>query len=731
MACWPAYYTDCRDLSLAGDLEVSVFPWLGVKTQGLSLSQPEGIDGDMVSVDTAQLRVKLAPLLSKKVEVDTVILEKPAIKLVTLKSGLDSFSGLSGDAQADNQEEALKEAEEDSGITAISFEIQGVELTDGTVVIDNRQEGSLLEVTNLNLITGNLIGSSLADIKVTGKLKDSSSPDLTSFDLNTKALINTDTFDVQMSELLAKVQQGEFDIEVGLESMSFEQLSQVEATGLNVALKGDQAVQASMPKLVANLGSQTASVDSLSVDYENVKVVVSELKVTEIIDQPSATGKLSVPAFDARDLVKRLEIDFQASDPEVLKSVGLSAGFAGSLDGALINDLVVNLDDTALTGSASVVNFEKPKIKFDLNLTDINLDSYLPETVEGEGGESQEVSGGEALAVPMAVFKDIDANGTFAASKLVSGGVTVTDIDVVVESTPGNVSITPSGKLYEGQFGGAIVFNESNGQSSLKVKNEIDLVQLLPLLKDAADSDQLQGIGTLLVDLLVTEANGIQSNQGTIELRATEGLISGIDVYDIVGKVNSFMSLRNDITGRGQAATDGEDVQGDQSDTTEFAELLGTFNVKDFLMTNDDFKLSGPGFQLTGAGQFDLKAENMDYQVSMEILQGITSLAGNEVEKSLGSDIQKLVGIKIPVRCQGAFEAPVCRPDYKSLLSSVVSKQLNDKKSELLKDKLGIETEDGKKVRTKDVFKQLLLKEVAPEEDDQASSESQNVSVSC
>jgi AsmA protein len=56
-----------RDLTLSGDLKISVFPWLGVKTQGLSLSQPKGIEGDMLSVDTAQLRVKLVPLLSKKI----------------------------------------------------------------------------------------------------------------------------------------------------------------------------------------------------------------------------------------------------------------------------------------------------------------------------------------------------------------------------------------------------------------------------------------------------------------------------------------------------------------------------------------------------------------------------------------------------------------------------------------------------------------------------------------
>ncbi|MGK0375306.1 MAG: AsmA protein, partial [Arenicella sp.] len=73
-----------RDLSVSGDLKISVFPWLGVKIQGLSLSQPKGIEGNMLSVDDAQLRVKLMPLLSNKIEVDTVLLERPIIKLVTL-----------------------------------------------------------------------------------------------------------------------------------------------------------------------------------------------------------------------------------------------------------------------------------------------------------------------------------------------------------------------------------------------------------------------------------------------------------------------------------------------------------------------------------------------------------------------------------------------------------------------------------------------------------------------
>lgn len=702
-----------RDLTLSGDLKISVFPWLGVKTQGLTFSQPEGIEGNMLSVDTAQLRVKLAPLLSKKVEVDTVVLERPMIKLVTLKSGLDSFAGLSDDAAAD-------EVEEDSATAAVALAIQGVELTDGTVVIDDRQEGRVLELSNLSLVTGNLIGDSLADIKASGELKDSTSPDITKFNLTAKALINTDTFDVQASDLLAQIQQGEFDVELALDSMTFKQSSLVEASGLKIDLKGAQEVQASMPKLVANLEAQTASVESLSVNYENVEAIISNLSAKKIIDEPSATGRFTVPVFDARKLVKTLEIDFQPSDPEVLKSVGLSADFAGSLDGALIKSLVVNLDDTTLTGSASVVNFEKPKLKFDLNLTDLNLDSYLPEETE----EAEEVSGGEALAVPMAVFKDIDANGTFKASKLISSGVALTDIDVIVKSTPGNVSITPRANLYEGKLDGSIVFKESGEKRSLRVKNEIDLVQLSPLLNDAVESDMLRGIGTLVLDMVVTEVNGVQSNEGTIELRAKDGALSGIDVKNIVGKLNNAADLYSSFSGNDQPSSDDAEVQGKKSDSTEFSELLGTFHLKDFLMTNDDLKFKGPGFEITGAGQFDLEKENIDYRVNLVIQEAISDVGGDSIQKLLGPKLSWLGGKQIPIHCSGSFESPVCLPDVKALYSFYVSNKLNDKKSELLKDKLGIETEDGKKVRTKDIFKQLLLKEV--NKDDEAQEPTDN-----
>ncbi len=685
-----------RDLTLSGNLELSVFPWLGIRTEGLSLSQPEQIGGEMLSVKTAQLKVKLLPLLGKKVEVDTVVLEQPMVTLITLKNGVDSFSGLTGD------ESDADETEADSAQAAVALAIQGLELSDGKVVIDDRQAGSRTELSNLNLVTANLLGSSLANISASGQMQDSASPDTTTFDLNAKAQINTDTFAVKVADLSAKVLQGEQDIDLTMASMDFTQSSEIVVSGLNATVNGAQLIKANIPNVIASLDKQTASAKIISAEFENIRAEISDFSVTKFIDQPSARGSINVPSFDAATLLKSLEIDFEPSDANALRAVGLAADFVGGLDGATISNLKLALDSTTLSGSASVANYEKPSVKFNLSMNEINVDNYLPETEE----EAQEeaVSGGEALAVPMALFKDIDANGSFKAQKLTSGGVTLTDIDVVVKSSPGNVTVTPKANLYEGKIDGAIAYKEQGATSSLSVKNEIGIVQLGQLLNAADVTDQLRGLGSVLVDLVVTETDGVQRNEGTVKLLAKNGAVSGVDVNKILGQANSAFELYNKFSGKEQPKD--VEVEGEKSDVTEFADLVGTFLIKDFLVTNDDFKMTAPGFGITGKGQFDLAKETLDYAVNIAIAEGLGG--------ALGEQLKSLSGKTIPVRCRGSFESPVCLPDAKALYSLYLSSKLDSKKGELLAEKFGVK--DGEKLSTKDTLKQILLNKATEKE---------------
>ena len=84
-----------RDLSIEGDIELSVFPWLGVELGSLALSQPEGFgDEPFAAVEHAQVRAKLMPLLEKRLEVDTVQLKGLRLSLIRNQQGMGNWEDL-------------------------------------------------------------------------------------------------------------------------------------------------------------------------------------------------------------------------------------------------------------------------------------------------------------------------------------------------------------------------------------------------------------------------------------------------------------------------------------------------------------------------------------------------------------------------------------------------------------------------------------------------------------
>jgi len=426
-----------RDFKLDGDLSVSVFPWLGVKTQGLSFSQPKRIGGEMVAVDTAQLRIKLMPLLSKKVEIDTVVLDQPLLRLVTLKDGYDSFAGLFDETNSDEEAD-----EQESGSLDVAIVIEGVQINNAQVIIDDQSEKQRYEISDFNLNTGNLIGSKLAGVSASGVLKDSSNPVDTEFDFSGQAKIDVDTLALELANAEFNASLGEDKVGANIDALLFNQAKQIDIKGLVVKWNSEQSAAISTPSLQLDLEQQTANIANTTLSMDDLSLVLSNIVATKIIDSPKVKGLLTIEEFNARKLIKKFDVDFEPSSSDALKKVSMTANFNATKDSASISNLKFGLDESLLTGSAGVNNFDNPAIKFDLKLDSLNLDNYLP---EGEETSTEQESGltSDSLSVPMSVFKDINANGSFTAGKLISGGLELNDIDVKVVSKSGKVTITP------------------------------------------------------------------------------------------------------------------------------------------------------------------------------------------------------------------------------------------------------------------------------------------------
>ena len=77
-----------RDVTIAGDVDVSVFPRISASASNVTIANPAGFDGpQFATMDALSAKVKLLPLLSKRVEIDAFELVSPTITLVKRKDG--------------------------------------------------------------------------------------------------------------------------------------------------------------------------------------------------------------------------------------------------------------------------------------------------------------------------------------------------------------------------------------------------------------------------------------------------------------------------------------------------------------------------------------------------------------------------------------------------------------------------------------------------------------------
>src|SRR5882762_7134669 len=83
-----------RELRLPGDIKLSVFPWIALELGPASLGNPPGFsDEPFVSFQHASVRVKLLPLLSKRLEVGRVEVDGLDLKLLKNAEGKGNWQG--------------------------------------------------------------------------------------------------------------------------------------------------------------------------------------------------------------------------------------------------------------------------------------------------------------------------------------------------------------------------------------------------------------------------------------------------------------------------------------------------------------------------------------------------------------------------------------------------------------------------------------------------------------
>ena len=481
-----------RPFTLGGDLDISIFPWVGVSLSDLHLGNPPGFkEKDFVNVEAFEVRVKVLPLLSRKIEVKRFIMKRPQITLVKRKDGVGNWQGL-GKSSKDKEslktkkvgkEPAEKSRAEESPIKGLI--IGEFAITDGRVLYIDQANNTQKEVSDFNL--------HLDDVSPDRPIK-----------LNLSAKLDNQPIEIQ---------------------------GRVGPTGLDPA-KG------------------TIPIDLAIKAFDEINLQLKG-KVKDAASARQFDFALQISPFSPKKTMKALGQEFpvKTSDPKVLEKVALKANLKGNDKHVAISNGLLELDQSKIDFALKAKEFEKPNLTFNLNLDKIDLDRYLPPPSKEKMAEKEDKDQVKKVKkkTDYTPLRKLVVNGEIKIGQLKAKGAKVNDIYMKIAGQGGLIHLDPlKMNLYQGTLSSTGLLDVRQDEPKTSINLQANGIQADPLVNDLLKKDIIEGTLESKIALKIKgdDADTIKpSLNGNGSLIFRDGAIKGIDLAGMVRNVKATFGL--------------------------------------------------------------------------------------------------------------------------------------------------------------------------------------------
>lgn len=633
-----------RDLILDGDISISVFPWLGFSLGSTKFGNAPGFgEVPMASVEEVDVRIALAPLLKGKINAAKIKLHGLHVDLQKNVNGVTNWDDLIKEAESSSEpEEKITSPDVSSPQPQLyEFMIGGVEIKDANLSWQDDQAGTKLEIAPFNLNTSEIQAGVSTPIKIDMTLKNASPAVNAELVLNAKVLFDPKNHVIDISDL---------DLETKTTGEPFPNgaLDLILSADVTGDLTSQEFKISNTNILVTGTGDAFAGGE--------IDIEVNSNILAKISTQEYTTEKIEIKVKGVGDAF-----------PNETLSLFLQSALNLNLEkeAAVLSSLVMEIDDTRLTGNVSVLSFDKPKIKFNLASKLLDLDKLMPPSDETQVKNSSTSPSGSSsdentpIEIPTETLRGLYVNGDIVIDTLKVSGMTMTNMNAKISAQNGLLQISPmSMNLYGGTMKGKTSLDVRNNTPSYKLRTVIEGVQIDQLSVDFLGKEQAYIRGNSDLDLnLITIGNSVaqlkRELDGKLVLNAANGALRD---KKLAANVEKAVAL---LKGREPKPT-GEELV--------FDKLFGTFNIVKGVANNDDFILNTPLVAAKGKGEIDIGRSATDYEVSIGLA---------EKEESCG----------VPITVKGPFEKPRYGIDIRAALICTQSEKIEEKKQEL-KEKL-------------------------------------------
>lgn len=476
-----------RPVRLAGDIELSIFPWAGVAFSDFRVGNPDGFEKrTFLSVESFDVQVKALPLLFKEIRVNQFVLNGPEIFLIRNDEGRGNWEGIGPEKKQPQPSQAPPEASEKGELPIDSLNVREFAVKNGRLVWIDHTSGVKREIAD--------IGLELADISLDQEIRAEFSARI-----NDRPVGITGNFGP-----IGKA-PGQADIPVDMRATAFDEM-ELELTG---------KVSAPIEKPAYKIRIEIAS--------------FSPRRVC------SALGK-SFP--------------IDTSDTSVFTKAALDAKISGDTRSASIKNGKLVLDDSNLRFRVDIRDMEKPTIEFDFQLDRLNLDRYLPEASGKAAAKQKSPNAARSSPEASADYTSLrrpQIKGRCRVAQLTAGGATIDKLDTTLDAKKGRYQFDPvEVELYSGSVAGTLMFDVSTDTPNIQTEITVDNIKSGRLLADVADQAFLEGL--LQADMSVNASGNTadrfrQTVSGAGDIRLYNGVIKGFDLAEIIRNIQTTLGL--------------------------------------------------------------------------------------------------------------------------------------------------------------------------------------------
>lgn len=639
-----------RELALPGKISLSVFPDIALAFGPATLGNASGFGAEpTLQLEHVRLGVKLRPLFSKRVEVSTVEVTHPVVRLQVDKAGRDNWSDISEHLKQNAGAEAPA-----AGGSPLSVQIASLRLTDGELSYADARDGSSVGVAKLQVLTGELAPGKPVELDTGFDFRQSSG--LTA-GVHLKSTLTAD-LDKQQFRLAAPA----IDVDARGGALPRD--------GLKVTLRS--------PSLDLDLSQQTLAWPRLQIDAGGAKLD-ADIQGRSIVDAPAFSGTLALAQLSLRDWLPRFGIDVPVtSDPAVLKRFAMSSAFEGTTKNVKFSRLDVQLDDSKLTGNAGISDFDSMAMQFDLQVDKLDAGRYMAPAPPKSASAGKQAS--PPVEIPVDLLRALNLRGNLRVAAARFAGVQFTGLRVGVDAAKGRVHLAPlEAGLYGGQYRGDINV-DATALPRVSFNDQVTGVDFAPLAKDWLDTSKLSGHGNLSVKATATGKDSdamLRTLAGNLALKVDNGAFEGVDLLYEIRRARALLKKQEAPQRTGPART-------------VFNQLSASATIDKGVLSSNDLIASTNLMKVTGKGSADLVASQLDWRVDVAILKAAEG-------RDLSPDLADAVGFVIPVRMNGPLTDPTIRPDLEAMAKAALQQKVDEKKQELqnkLKDQLNDKLKD-------------------------------------